>query len=225
MRLNAPTGNLPSARIDVTTWTYHAAPPAHADAALDRAADRLFTVARAIHWTTAVFLVVAVLPAVLDLAILLPPAVLAVGAVLTVTASVVTGFWHQHLRTRTGIPVIPVLENMLQPTASMLHNYRQAFDITLQQPTHEELAHFDASALRGLRRAARGALRQQRKLARQFIIYSELAAQADRRGWEGLRDRHVRTIASMVDRITSNPDNDTEHDTDAAATTEPRTDS
>lgn len=199
--MDAPTGNLPTARLDVTTWAYHHEPPSAVDAALDRRTDRLFTIARAIHWTTAVFLVVVVLPAMLGLAILLPPVVLVMGSLVTIAASVITGLWHQQLRKHTGVPVIPGMADFLEPFANSMRGQKEAFELGLEERPADHASE-DQRDLREFQDAARGALKAHRKLtrtvSRQFIIHGELAAQADRRGWKWLRDHHVRTIAKLV---------------------------
>ncbi|GAB2763890.1 hypothetical protein GCM10027174_45660 [Salinifilum aidingensis] len=48
----SPAGNLPTARLEVPTWSYYDEPPSAVDAALDRKADRLFTATRALYWAT-----------------------------------------------------------------------------------------------------------------------------------------------------------------------------
>lgn len=198
-----PAGTAPTARVDVTSWTYHPAPPAEVDAALDRKADRVFTFARAVQWATALFLVGLVLPVMLGMVGLLPETALFLGSALLLALSIATALWHQRLRKRTGIPVIAALEEVMEPTADMMSNYQQAFALSAADSAHDDLPRDQAKQLRELRREARRLLRDQRKIARQFIIHSELAAQAERRGWGWLRDRHVRTIGGMVLKMTS----------------------
>ena len=199
--MDAPTGSLPTARLDVTTWLYHHEPPSAVDAALDRKTDRLFTIARAIHWTTAVFLLIAVLPAVLGLVVLLPPVVLVVGGLAAAAASVITALWHQQLRKHTGVPVVPAMAEFLEPFADSMRGQREAFELGLEERPADHPPE-DERNLREFQDAARGALKAHRKITRtvgrQFIVHGELAAQADRRGWKRLRDRHVRTIANLV---------------------------
>ena len=71
--------------------------------------------------------------------------------------------------------------------------------------------------LRELQSAAQRAKTAQRKitrvLSRQFSMYCELAAQADRRGWTWLRNRHARTIANLVVQVSSKQANATGEDT------------
>lgn len=217
MSLDAPAGNLPTARLDIRTWTYYPAPPSAVDADLDRKTDRLFTTARVVQWMTAVFVVGFLLPALLGLVAL--PLVALVGGVCALAASIVTGLWHQQLRKRTGIPIIPVLESSLEPFAAMLREYQQAYELVLADDPNE-LSQEDAQDLRDLQTAARKAQKSQREmtrvLSRQFIAHCELAAQADRRGWKRLRDRHARTVANWVVRVarTQEDDNDDAAHTD-----------
>ncbi len=204
-----PTGNLPTARLDVPSWTYHPEPPSAVDAALDRKTDRLFTTARVIQWSTAVVVLGVVLPAWLGFVELLPPVVLVVTSAVLVAASLVTALWHQQLRKHTGVPVVPMLEDILEPFASSMRSWQEAFEVTLEEGSTE-----DTRAWRELQVSARSALKSHHKvtrmLTRQFIIHGELAAQADRRGWHRLRDRHARTIAKLVLQATNHqPDPDT----------------
>lgn len=195
---SAPTGNLPTARLEVPTWTYHHEPPATVDPALDRKTDRLFTIARALYWTTGAYVLV-VFP-VLAVTALASPVVLLTGMVVSFGASLVVGLWHQQLRKHTGVPVVPILVDILEPFSSSMRSFREALDITLEDIKEGSLE--DTPEWRELQQSARGALKAHRKatreLTRQFAIHCELAAQADRRGWQGLRDRHVRTIARLV---------------------------
>ena len=188
------------ARLDVTTWTFHREAPAAVDAARDRLADRWFTVTRAIHWATAGFLLLAVVPSTMGVPTL-EPWVLIIGGVGAFVASVVAALWHQHLRTHTGAPVIPVLEDTLEPAAAVLQTYTEMFRHGLGPKAREDFAGLSAHQLRSLQRTARSGLRSQRRVRRQLVTYLELAAQADRRGWQWLRDRHFRTIATMVVRL------------------------
>ena len=208
MSLDAPTGNLPTARLDIRTWTYYPDPPSAVDAGLDRKTDRLFTTARVVQWMTAVFVVGFLLPALLGLVAL--PLVALVGGVCALAASIVTGLWHQQLRKRTGVPIIPVLESSLEPFAAMLRDYQQAYEFVLADDP--KLSQEDAQDLRDLQTAARKAQKSQREmtrvLSRQFISHCELAAQADRRGWKRLRDRHARTVANWVVRVARTHDDD-----------------
>lgn len=199
--LDAPTGNLPAARLDVSTWGYHHEPPSAVDADLDRKTDLLFTITRVAHWTTAGFFLVLVLPAVLGFAVLLPPVALVVGGMAAFGFSIVAGLWHQQLRKHTGVPIIPVLEDSIEPFATSIRCYQEAFELGLQEKP-EDRSPEEQQQLREFHAAARDALRAHHKmtrtLSRQFIIYGELAAQADRRGWKWLRDRHVSTIAKLI---------------------------
>lgn len=208
MSSSEATGNTPRARVEVTTWTFHPQPPSAVDAALDQQADRCFTAARVLQWATAVVLLVA-FPAVLDFGVVVPPPVLVVGAALTVGASIGAALWHQHLRRRTGVPVIPVLEDTLERTAAMMGSQQELFELSLGENATADFPHLDGEGLQQLQRSARAALKAQRKLSSKFIIYAELATQADRRGWEWLRNRHVRTIAGMVLRLTGQANNET----------------
>lgn len=201
MTESPPTGNAPQARLDVTTWTYHPQPPATVDATRDRQADRMFTATRAIQWSTGTALLV-VLLAVLHVAVPVAVGLLVLCSALGVTASLSTALWHQHLRKHTGVPVIPVLESTLEPTAGMLSSQQEMFELSLAANAQEHFPHLDDKTLRKARRYARRALKSQRKLGRQFIIHAELATQAERRGWERLRNRHARAIGDAVLRLT-----------------------
>ncbi len=204
--------NADSGRLDVSTWTYHAEPPSAVDAALDRRADRVFTTGRVCQWASVVFAVGLLLPALFDL-VDLPLAALA-GGVFAFAASLVTGLWHQKLRKRTGLPVVPVLEETLEPFATMMSASREAYELALEDDP--EFLREDEQTLRELQSAAQKAMAAQRKvtrvLSRQFIMYCELAAQADRRGWTWLRNRHARTIANLVLQVSSKQASATDED-------------
>lgn len=203
--MSAHTGNRPSARLDVSTWTYHPDPPSVMDAALDRKTDRVFTAGRVFQWMSVVCFVGLLLPALLDLdRVAVPLIALAVG-LLAVVASVAAGVWHQRLRKQTGLPVVPVLEGTLEPFAAMMSANREAYELALEDDP--EFAQEDPQSLRQLQSAARKARKAHGKitrvLSRQFTMRCELVAQADRRGWTWLRDRHARTIATLVMQVTS----------------------
>lgn len=140
--------------------------------------------------------------AVLDVAVPVAVGLLVACSAIGIAASLSTALWHQHLRKHTGVPVIPVLEDTLEPTAGMLRSQQELFELSLEPNAREHFPHLDDKTLRSARRSARRALKSQRKLGRQFIIHAELAAQADRRGWEGLRNRHARAIGNAVLRLT-----------------------
>lgn len=217
MTVNAPAGNKPRARLDVTTWTYHPEPPSAVDADLDRKADRLFTAGRVFQWATVVFFVGFFLPAVLDLDRVAVPLLALVGGILAVVASVAAGLWHQRLRKQTGLPVVPVLEGTLEPFATMMSSYREAYELALEDDP--EFAKEDPQALRQLQSAARKARKAHRKIARvlsrQFITRCELVAQADRRGWTWLRDRHARMIGHWVMQVASRQADNADEDAGA----------
>ncbi len=172
------------------------------DPALDRKTDRLFTTTRALQWSIGVFVLGVVLPAWLNFAVLGLPAtaVLMAGTALLAGAALVTALWHQQLRKHTGVPVLPILEDILEPFASSRRSWQEALDVALEEI--DEGSPEDTPEWRELQQSARSALKAHRKatqvLTRQFTIHCELAAQADRRGWPRLRDRHVRTIARLV---------------------------
>lgn len=200
---------------------YHPDPPSAVDAARDRKTDRVFTAGRVFQWMSVVCFVGFLLPALLDLdRAAVPLITLAVG-LLAVVASIVTGLWHQRLRKQTGLPVVPVLEGTLEPFAAMMSANREAYELALEEDP--EFAQEDPQSLRQLQAAARKARKAHGKITRvldrQFTTRCELAAQADRRGWTWLRDRHVRTIANLVmqvaSRQASNADEDTRADEDA----------
>lgn len=197
----------------MSTWTYHAEPPSAVDAALDRRADRVFTTGRVCQWASAVFAVGLLLPALLGL-MKIPLLAMASG-ILAFIASLVASLWHQQLRKRTGLPVVPLLEETLQPFAEMMTASREAYEIALEDDP--EFLREDAQTLRELQSAAQKAKTAQRKitrvLSRQFSMYCELAAQADRRGWTWLRNRHARTIANLVVQVSSKQANATDEDT------------
>ena len=204
MNVKADSGYRPRARLDVTTWTFHPEPPSAVDADLDRKTDRLFTAARAFQWATAVFSVGFLLPALFDLVDL--PLIALAGGVFAFAASVVTGLRHQKLRKRTGLPVVPALEETLEPFATMMSASRETYELALEDDP-AECSHEEAQNLRELQSAAQKAMTAQRKitrvLSRQFTMHCELAAQADRRGWTWLRKRHARAVANLVLQVTS----------------------
>ncbi|GAB2763898.1 hypothetical protein GCM10027174_45670 [Salinifilum aidingensis] len=45
------------------------------------------------------------------------------------------GVWHQQLRKRTGVPVLPLLEDTLKPCASMMRSYQEAYELALEEPS------------------------------------------------------------------------------------------
>lgn len=213
MSVTADSGNRPQARLEVRTWTYHPEPPSAVDAAMDRKADRVFTIGRVCQWASVVFAVGLLLPALLDLVDL--PLVALAGGGLAFIASLVTGLWHQRLRKRTGVPVVPILEQTLEPFATMMTASREAYELALEDDP-SEYPHEDVQSMRELQSAARKARAALRKitrvLSRHFIMRCELAAQADRRGWTWLRNRHARTIANLVMQVSSRQASNAEED-------------
>lgn len=198
---DSPVGNVPTARLEVPTWAYEDEPPAAVDAGRDRTADRVFTAARTLFWASGVVLVGAVLAALLNSAVLPVPVVLVTGGVLLLAAARGAGVWHQQLRRRTGVPVLPICEEILAPFARSMRSWRQACELALEERSADDAGE-DVPNLREFQESARVALhahqQSTRQLTRQLARHGELAAQADRRGWRWLRDRHVRTIAALV---------------------------
>lgn len=195
----------PRARLDVTTWTYHREPPSAVDADLDRQADRWFTVARAVQWITAAILVVSVAPLVFGRVGLSPLSRLVVCAV-AIGFTVLTALWHQSLRARTGAPVIAALEEIIEPTAPAVAADVATFNQILGPGARTDFSHLNRGALRAARRSSRSALRKLRILGRHITTHCELAAQAERRGWNGLRDKHCRKVLMFCGAIVGQRD-------------------
>lgn len=106
---------------------------------------------------------------------------------------------HRSLRLRTGAPIIEDTREILEHTAAMLAYQQTLFGHLCQQDYRGSLMGLRA------RRLGYGGQRTLRQLRGHLLRHCELAALADQFGWQRLRDRHVRMLASVCVRLAEGP--------------------
>jgi hypothetical protein len=187
------------ARLDITSWEYHAdQAPAAIDAAKDRAARRWFVIHWIVQWAGAAFLVGAVAPSLLNIVATLDPTVLIVGTIFVIVAVVGTKQAVLSLRRRTGVPIVPELQPFISPMAEFF-----AYALQLSR-TADNRAREIPGRVRGHARRQRGFRRSQNRLRTQITDRCEIAAYLHGRNWPGarwLRDRQVHTIWRVCVRL------------------------
>ncbi len=185
------------ARFDVTTWVMYDESPQQVDPRADQLADRLFTANRVTTWTLMAFVAVLVLPSMSGVPTLNPIALLLIPLIM-VGFIVFATRKHFALRRRTGAPVAGDDQDkeLFDALAIMIrcidYDALQNWKALANDPTVNRT---DVAASRST------ANKMQRTInanARKIMLYGELGAQAERRGWTWLRDKHLREIHKIT---------------------------
>lgn len=179
-----------TARLDVNTWELQEGPPASADPHADRQADRCFTLGQAAAWAATGFCG----------AFPFAPLVGGIGALISAAIALAAWKHHRHLRQRTGVPVVAALRDLMHSYVILTESERELTRTVRQSHPEDAVVQQEADDFEA------SLVQEQQTLARLLISRCELAAQADRRGWKRLHDRHAKrlheTMLPLLKRLT-----------------------